>query len=100
MSVVLYNPNLFTITSSPPAGITTIRGTSYKSPHGIPIDLLDRLLIIPTTPYSQKVRTHTNTTRARACTDPNTLLHRPRSRHRSKHSQHRTKQALSTLAGH
>lgn len=35
-------------------GITTIRGTNYKSPHGIPIDLLDRLLIIPTTPYSEK----------------------------------------------
>jgi len=35
-------------------GITTIRGTSYKSPHGIPIDLLDRLLIIPTTPYNGK----------------------------------------------
>lgn len=32
-------------------GITTIRGTKYKSPHGIPIDLLDRLLIIPTTEY-------------------------------------------------
>jgi RuvB-like protein 2 len=35
-------------------GITTIRGTTYKSPHGIPIDLLDRLLIIPTKPYSDK----------------------------------------------
>jgi RuvB-like protein 2 len=32
-------------------GITTIRGTKYKSPHGIPIDLLDRLLIVPTTSY-------------------------------------------------
>lgn len=32
-------------------GITTIRGTKYKSPHGIPIDLLDRLMIIPTAPY-------------------------------------------------
>jgi len=32
-------------------GITTIRGTNYKSPHGIPIDLLDRLLIITTQPY-------------------------------------------------
>jgi len=35
-------------------GITTIRGTKYKSPHGIPIDLLDRLLIVPTTPYKSK----------------------------------------------
>lgn len=32
-------------------GITRIRGTNYQSPHGIPIDLLDRLLIISTTPY-------------------------------------------------
>merc|ERR1711967_18539 len=35
-------------------GITKIRGTEYKSPHGIPIDLLDRLMIIPTSLYSQK----------------------------------------------
>ena len=35
-------------------GITRIRGTNYQSPHGIPIDLLDRLLIISTTPYDEK----------------------------------------------
>merc|ERR1711998_641259 len=35
-------------------GITRIRGTNYKSPHGIPIDLLDRLLIITTSPYSER----------------------------------------------
>lgn len=35
-------------------GITKIRGTKYKSPHGIPIDLLDRLLIIVTEPYKEK----------------------------------------------
>ncbi|CAI5523310.1 unnamed protein product [Closterium sp. Naga37s-1] len=29
-------------------GITTIRGTNYKAPHGIPLDFLDRLLIIST----------------------------------------------------
>ncbi|XP_057874020.1 uncharacterized protein LOC131079981 [Cryptomeria japonica] len=34
-------------------GITKIRGTNYKSPHGIPIDLLDRLLIISTQPYEE-----------------------------------------------
>merc|ERR550514_2314368 len=34
-------------------GITKIRGTDYMSPHGIPIDLLDRLLIIHTKEYSQ-----------------------------------------------
>jgi RuvB-like protein 2 len=33
-------------------GIANIRGTEYKSPHGVPIDLLDRLLIISTSPYS------------------------------------------------
>merc|ERR1711871_347285 len=35
-------------------GITNIRGTKYKSPHGIPIDLLDRMLIISTQPYTQR----------------------------------------------
>ncbi|KAL1924367.1 uncharacterized protein VTP21DRAFT_7402 [Calcarisporiella thermophila] len=35
-------------------GITRIRGTKYKSPHGIPIDLLDRMLIISTEPYSHE----------------------------------------------
>merc|ERR1711907_28947 len=33
-------------------GITKIRGTDYESPHGLPVDLLDRLLIIYTSPYS------------------------------------------------
>jgi len=32
-------------------GITKIRGTDVSSPHGIPVDLLDRLLIVPTHPY-------------------------------------------------
>lgn len=35
-------------------GITRIRGTNYKSPHGIPIDLLDRMIIVPTSPYQEK----------------------------------------------
>jgi len=35
-------------------GITKIRGTDYKSPHGIPLDLLDRALIISTEPYKEK----------------------------------------------
>merc|ERR1719207_385332 len=35
-------------------GITKIRGTNYQSPHGLPIDLLDRSLIITTKPYSAK----------------------------------------------
>ncbi|RVD88466.1 P-loop containing nucleoside triphosphate hydrolase [Arthrobotrys flagrans] len=33
-------------------GTARIRGTNYKSPHGLPIDLLDRVLIIPTPGYS------------------------------------------------
>eukprot|EP00301_Raphidiophrys_heterophryoidea_P023852 c7569_g1_i2.p1 GENE.c7569_g1_i2~~c7569_g1_i2.p1 ORF type:complete len:476 (+),score=146.10 c7569_g1_i2:49-1476(+) len=35
-------------------GITRVRGTNYQQPHGIPIDLLDRLLIITTKPYSER----------------------------------------------
>merc|ERR1719353_1991814 len=35
-------------------GITKIRGTDYQSPHGIPIDLLDRAMIISTLPYNEK----------------------------------------------
>jgi RuvB-like protein 2 len=35
-------------------GVTTIRGTDYKSPHGIPLDFLDRLLIICTSPYTEE----------------------------------------------
>lgn len=34
-------------------GVAQIRGTNYKSPHGIPIDLLDRLMIISTSPYNE-----------------------------------------------
>jgi TBP-interacting protein len=33
-------------------GLTKIRGTDVESPHGISLDLLDRLLIIPTRPYN------------------------------------------------
>ena len=35
-------------------GVTTIRGTDVKSPHGMPRDLLDRLLIITTRPYTEE----------------------------------------------
>merc|ERR1711937_55649 len=34
-------------------GITKIRGTDYESPHGLPVDLLDRLLIVTTEPYNE-----------------------------------------------
>lgn len=33
-------------------GVAKIRGTDMESPHGMPLDLLDRLLIIPTRPYT------------------------------------------------
>ncbi len=33
-------------------GITRVRGTDDVSPHGIPLDVLDRLLIIPVRPYT------------------------------------------------
>lgn len=33
-------------------GVTTIRGTDIRSPHGMPLDLLDRLLIVNTRPYN------------------------------------------------
>ncbi|KAL0478979.1 RuvB-like protein [Acrasis kona] len=35
-------------------GITRIRGTDYQAPHGVPLDLLDRTLIIATEPYSDE----------------------------------------------
>jgi len=33
-------------------GLGKIRGTDYTSPHGIPLDLLDRLMIVSTVPYT------------------------------------------------
>jgi RuvB-like protein 2 len=33
-------------------GNTRIRGTTYRSPHGLPLDFLDRVVIISTHPYS------------------------------------------------
>jgi RuvB-like protein 1 (pontin 52) len=35
-------------------GVTKIRDTDISAPHGIPIDFLDRLLIVPTHPYSMQ----------------------------------------------
>ncbi|KKY24890.1 putative transcriptional regulator [Phaeomoniella chlamydospora] len=34
-------------------GHTRIRGTTYRSPHGLPLDFLDRVVIISTQPYGQ-----------------------------------------------
>ena len=33
--------------------MSLFRGTEINAPHGIPLDLLDRLMIIRTLPYSQ-----------------------------------------------
>ncbi|MFP3178698.1 MAG: RuvB-like helicase [Thermocladium sp.] len=33
-------------------GVTKIRGTDIESPHGVPLDILDRLVIIRTRPYN------------------------------------------------
>ncbi|MEM5777847.1 MAG: RuvB-like domain-containing protein [Candidatus Aenigmatarchaeota archaeon] len=35
-------------------GFSTIRGTDIKSPHGMPLDLIDRMLIINTKPYNKE----------------------------------------------
>jgi RuvB-like protein 2 len=34
-------------------GMARIRGTTFRSPHGLPVDLLDRVLIVSTKAYSQ-----------------------------------------------
>eukprot|EP00483_Globobulimina_turgida_P009445 UN09464 len=47
------SPNAPIVIIATNRGITEIRGTSELSPHGIPIDLLDRLLIIPTKAYNK-----------------------------------------------
>ena len=35
-------------------GNTRIRGTSYRSPHGLPLDFLDRVVIVSTHPYESE----------------------------------------------
>ncbi|MEM2875259.1 MAG: RuvB-like domain-containing protein [Candidatus Hadarchaeales archaeon] len=35
-------------------GVTSVRGTDLRAPHGMPLDLLDRLLIIATKPYTRE----------------------------------------------
>ncbi|TKR72237.1 hypothetical protein L596_019715 [Steinernema carpocapsae] len=43
-------------------GIVKIRGTDFKAAHGIPVDLLDRCLIIRTTPYSLQTKEASSST--------------------------------------
>jgi len=35
-------------------GMARIRGTKIQSPHGLPVDLLDRVLIVSTKPYEEQ----------------------------------------------
>jgi TIP49 P-loop domain len=49
-------------------GITEIRGTDITSPHGIPVDLLDRLVIIRTLPYTPAEMVAILAIRAQVCT--------------------------------
>ena len=35
-------------------GMARIRGTKLQSPHGLPVDLLDRVLIVSTKPYEEQ----------------------------------------------
>jgi RuvB-like protein 2 len=35
-------------------GMSRIRGTKFRSPHGLPPDLLDRVLIVSTKPYAEE----------------------------------------------
>ena len=48
----LEGKNTPTIILATNRGISPIKGTRYRSPHGLPRDLLDRLLIVHTEPYS------------------------------------------------
>mmetsp|Transcript_13627 Transcript_13627/g.16215 ORF Transcript_13627/g.16215 Transcript_13627/m.16215 type:complete len:199 (-) Transcript_13627:317-913(-) len=47
-------------------GVCTIRGTDVVSPHGVPVDLLDRMLIIRTMPYTLEEMIHILSIRAGA----------------------------------
>ncbi|CAM9937867.1 unnamed protein product, partial [Choristocarpus tenellus] len=47
-------------------GVCTIRGTDVVAPHGVPVDLLDRMLIIRTMPYSLEEMTQIVSIRAEA----------------------------------
>lgn len=49
-------------------GMSRVRGTKIMSPHGLPVDLLDRVLIVSTKPYTEedieeiiKIRSVSNT---------------------------------------
>jgi len=45
-------------------GTCTVKGTDVSSPHGMPVDLLDRLMIIRTLPYTLEEQVHILSIRA------------------------------------
>jgi RuvB-like protein 1 (pontin 52) len=45
-------------------GLSKIHGTDMMSPHGIPVDLLDRMLTVRTNPYSVEEMVHITAIRA------------------------------------
>ena len=57
-------------------GICTIRGTELAAPHGMPVDLLDRLVIIRTQPYSLEEMIHIIAIRAEVRTSSSKPTHR------------------------
>ncbi|KAK1444449.1 RuvB-like protein [Babesia gibsoni] len=52
LTKVLESPMAPIVILSTNRGVCTVRGTDSIEPHGIPVDLLDRLLIIKTLPYT------------------------------------------------
>ena len=56
--------------------VPQVRGTEMVSPHGIPVDLLDRLLIIRTLPYSIEEIVQILAIRAQVCMGHLRLLFR------------------------
>merc|ERR1739848_241482 len=49
---VLESPLSPIVVTATNRGVCTIRGTDINAPHGIPVDLLDRMVIIRTMPYT------------------------------------------------
>ncbi|GIX61554.1 RuvB-like helicase 2, putative [Babesia caballi] len=52
LTKVLESPLSPIVIFSTNRGVSTVRGTDSIEPHGIPVDLLDRLMIIKTLPYT------------------------------------------------
>ena len=63
-----------------PLACVQIRGTDMRSPHGVPVDLLDRLLIIRTLPYSLEEAVQILAIRAQVRSNPNGMTQGRRSK--------------------